>query len=121
VLRRSDAALQAVQTGERYCFAGWTLDTTSRSLHAPNGDVITLAGGEFELLLALVTNANRVLTRDELIELTKGRGGQPFDRSIDVKISRLRQRLRDHAQDGRIIRAIYGKGYVLAAQVVTKM
>lgn len=123
VLRRSDAALlsASVQVGERYCFAGWTLDTTSRSLHAPNGDAVALAGGEFELLLALVTNANRVLARDELIEMTKGRGGQPFDRSIDVKISRLRQRLRDHSQDSRLIRAIYGKGYVLAAQVVTKM
>jgi len=123
VLRRSAAAFQsgAPQTGERYCFAGWTLDTTSRSLYAANGDLVPLAGGEFELLLALVTNANRVLTRDELIELTKGRGSQPYDRSIDVKISRLRQRLRDHSQDTRMIRAIYGKGYVLATQVVTKM
>jgi two-component system OmpR family response regulator len=79
--------------------------------------MITLAGGEFELLFALVTNANRVLTRDELLELTKGRGAQPFDRSIDVKISRLRQRLGDHSQSARIIKAIYGKGYVLAAPV----
>ena len=113
--------MTSVQVGERYGFAGWTLDTTSRLLHSPGGEVIALAGGEFELLLALVTNANRVLTRDELIELTKGRVAQPFDRSIDVKVSRLRQRLRDHSRDGRIIRAIYGKGYVLAAQVVTKM
>lgn len=122
VLRRCDTSSHTtpLQMGERYCFSGWTLDTTSRSLYAANGDLVPLAGGEFELLLALVTNANRVLTRDELIELTKGRGAQPFDRSIDVKISRLRQRLRDHSQDGRIIRAIYGKGYVLATSVALK-
>jgi two-component system OmpR family response regulator len=119
VLRRFDttSSVCALQTGERYCFAGWTLDTTTRALYGSTGDLVPLAGGEFELLLALVTNANRVLTRDELIELTKGRGAQPFDRSIDVKISRLRQRLRDHSRDGRIIRAIYGKGYVLATSV----
>jgi two-component system, OmpR family, response regulator len=122
VLRRFDMSshVTALQTGERYCFSGWTLDTTSRSLYAADGDLVPLAGGEFELLLALVTNANRILTRDELIELTKGRGAQPFDRSIDVKISRLRQRLRDHSQDRRIIRAIYGKGYVFATSVALK-
>jgi two-component system, OmpR family, response regulator len=118
VLRRFESTTNlATQFGERYSFAGWTLDTTSRSLFAPGGEPIPLAGGEFELLLALVTNANRVLTRDELLELTKGRGAQPFDRSIDVKISRLRQRLGDHSQSARIIKAIYGKGYVLAAPV----
>jgi len=121
VLRRCDASLSTMGPGVgRYAFAGWTLDTASRSLYAANGEIVPLAGGEFELLFALVTNPNRVLTRDELIELTKGRGGQPFDRSIDVKISRLRQRLRDHSQDSRIIRAIYGKGYVLATQVAVK-
>jgi len=107
----------ASQPGERYSFAGWTLDTTSRSLLAPNGEELQLAGGEFELLFALVTHANRVLTRDQLLELTKGRTAQPFDRSIDVRISRLRQRLGDHAQSARIIKAIYGKGYVLATPV----
>jgi two-component system, OmpR family, response regulator len=122
VLRRCDTSSHAtaLQMGERYCFSGWTLDTTSRSLYALNGDLVPLARGEFELLLALVTNANRVITRDELMELTKGRGAQPFDRSIDVKISRLRQRLRAHSHDERIIRAIYGKGYVLATFVALK-
>lgn len=122
VLRRSEATATspASGAGERYVFAGWTLDTTSRTLLAPTGASIALAGGEFELLLALVVNANRVLTREELLELTKGRGAQPFDRSIDVKISRLRQRLGDHSQSARIIKAIYGKGYVLAAPVATE-
>jgi len=119
VLRRAEtsAAIPIATVGERYSFAGWMLDTTSRTLVAPTGESVCLAGGEFELLFALVTNANRVLTRDELLELTKGRGAQPFDRSIDVKISRLRQRLGDHSHAGRIIKAIYGKGYVLAAPV----
>ena len=121
VLRRADvmsAAVSSVSRG-RYCFAGWTLDTTSRSLIDAAGESVPLAGGEFELLYALVTNANRVLSRDELLGLTKGRGGQPFDRSIDVKISRLRQRLGD-SQESRIIKAIYGKGYVLATPVAVE-
>ena len=122
VLRRCDKSPQrtALQVPQRYCFSGWTLDTTSRSLYASNGAFVPLASGEFELLLALVTNANRVLRRDELIELTNGRGAQPFGRSIDVRISRLRQRLRDHSLDRRIIRAIYGKGYVLATSVAMR-
>ena len=119
VLRRANTMLNGTSSAgcSRYSFAGWTLDATSRCLIDGTGESVALAGGEFELLYALVKNANRVLSRDELIELTKGRGGQPFDRSIDVKISRLRQRLGDHSQDSRIIKAIYGRGYVLATPV----
>jgi two-component system, OmpR family, response regulator len=118
VLRRAEATLHPV-TGRagRYSFAGWTLDGTARCLIGANGELVPLAGGEFELLFALVSNANRVLSRDELLDLTTGRDAQAFDRSIDVKISRLRQRIGDHAHHSRIIKAIYGKGYVLAAPV----
>jgi len=105
------------QEPTRYRFAGWTLDIASRSLLDPNGQPQPMAGAEYDLLLVLVMNAHRVLSRDQLIELTKGREAQAFDRSIDVQVSRLRQRLGDDAREPHIIKSVYSKGYVLATSV----
>ena len=98
-------------------FAGWTLDTRARHLVAPDGIVVPLSGVEFKLLSAFLSRPNAVLTRDQLIELMLSRDAAPFDRAIDVQVSRLRQRLRDDARAPRLIKTVRGEGYVLAAHV----
>ena len=98
-------------------FAGWTLDLTARQLVAPDGVVVALSGAEFKLLAVFVEHPNRVLDRNQLMDLTVGRDGSPFDRSIDVQVSRLRLRLRDDAREPRIIKTVRNEGYVLAAVV----
>jgi two-component system OmpR family response regulator len=98
-------------------FVGWTLDAASRNLTAPDGVVVPLSGTEFKLLRVFLAHPNRVLSRDQLIELMISRDAGPFDRAIDVQVSRLRQRLRDDAREPRVIKTVRGEGYVLAAQV----
>ena len=82
-------------------FAGWTLDVATRNLTAPDGVVVPLSGTEFRLLRIFLAHPNRVLTRDQLIDLMISREAGPFDRAIDVQVSRLRQRLREDAREPR--------------------
>ncbi|MBX5460549.1 MAG: response regulator [Steroidobacteraceae bacterium] len=119
VLRRWDLAPRRPISDEasRYKFLGWTLDTAARELIDPEGTRQTLTGSEYRLLLAFVSHPNRVLTRQQLIELTSTRRTELFDRSIDVRISRLRHLLRDPPRAPRIIKTVYGDGYVLGATV----
>ena len=98
-------------------FGGWTLEPTRRRLINPDGVEVPVTGGEYDLLLALVERANRVLTRDMLLDLLRGRQAGPFDRAIDVAISRLRRKLEDDGRHAQIIKTVRGGGYVLAADV----
>ena len=98
-------------------FAGWTLDTAERLLTAPDGVATPLSGGEYRLLRILLDHPNRVLNRDQLTELIHGREADPFDRAIDVQVSRLRQRLRDDSREPALLKTVRGEGYVLAAAV----
>ncbi len=98
-------------------FAGWTLDTAERLLTAPDGVATPLSGGEYRLLRILLDHPNRVLTRDQLTEMIHGREAEPFDRAIDVQVSRLRQRLRDDSREPMLLKTVRGDGYVLAAAV----
>lgn len=98
-------------------FAGWTLDAAARRLIAPDGVAVHLSGAEFRLLQVFLRHPQQVLTRDALLEQTQGRHAAPFDRSIDVQVSRLRIRLRDNGREARIIKTVRGDGYVLAAEV----
>jgi len=98
-------------------FAGWTLDAATRNLTAPDGVVVPLSGTEFKLLRIFLAHPDRVLTRDQLIDLMISREAGPFDRAIDVQVSRLRQRLREDAREPQIIKTVRGEGYVLAAKV----
>ena len=100
-------------------FAGWTLDVRARHLVSPERVVVPLSGVEFKLLSAFLAHPNTVLTRDQLIDLMLSRDAAPFDRAIDVQVSRLRQRLRDDAKNPTLIKTVRGEGYVLAAQVET--
>ncbi len=98
-------------------FAGWTLEPGRRRLLNPEGVEVPLTGGEYELLQLLVERPNRVLTRDMLMDLLRGRQVGPFDRAIDVAVSRLRRKLEDDGRNPTLIKTVRGGGYVLAAPV----
>jgi two-component system OmpR family response regulator len=100
-------------------FAGWTLDVATRNATGPDGLVVPLSGAEFRLLRVLLEHPNRVLSREQLLELANGRETVLFDRSIDVLVGRLRRRLRDDGKDPTLIKTARGEGYVLAATVGT--
>lgn len=100
---------------EQHGFAGWRLDTGARSLTDPDGTVVELTGGEFDLLLALVTHAQRVLNRDQLLDWTRGRSAGPFDRAVDVQVGRLRRKLAAHPSGEGLIRTVRGGGYIFTA------
>jgi two-component system OmpR family response regulator len=98
-------------------FAGWTLDVATRNLLSPSGVVVALSGTEYKLLRSFLAHPNRVLNRDQLIDLMLSRDASPFDRSIDVQVSRLRHRLAEDAKEPSIIKTVRGEGYVFAAAV----
>jgi len=98
-------------------FNGWILEPARRRLMNPDAVEVALTGGEYDLLVALVERANRVLTRDMLLDLLRGRQAGPFDRAIDVAISRLRRKLEDDGRHAQLIKTVRGGGYVLAAEI----
>lgn len=98
-------------------FAGWTLDLGLRHLVGEDGVAVPLSTGEFRLLQAFAENANRVLSRDRLMDALSGREAGPFDRSVDVMVSRLRRRLGDDGREPELIKTVRNEGYVLAAKV----
>jgi two-component system OmpR family response regulator len=120
VLRRSQT-LPSGQRGARQTqqlgFAGWTLDLTARHLINPDGLIIMLSGAELRLLKVFLDHPNRVLNRDQLLNLSQGREADPFDRSVDIQISRLRQKLNEDARSPHIIKTVRNGGYVFAVAV----
>lgn len=119
VLRRAqgDSRPRAGSGQDVLRFAGWSLDPTSRQLRAPDGVVIALSAGEYDLLMAFATHPNRVLSRDQLLDLTRGRFAGPFDRSIDIQVSRLRRKLREDPKHPNLIQTVRGGGYIFATAV----
>lgn len=118
VLRRvSSGAPKPERMGESYHFAGWTLNTAEQSLHDPDGVLVPLSSGEHRMLEVLVTRAGQVLTRDQLLDLTRGREGGPFDRAIDNQVSRLRRKIEVDAKDPQHIKTIWGGGYRFSTEV----
>ncbi|KAF0227410.1 MAG: two-component system OmpR family response [Beijerinckiaceae bacterium] len=98
-------------------FDEWVLDTLRRELNTPEGVLIDLSTGEYNLLVAFLEHANRVLSREMLMELAKTRTSDPFDRTIDVQISRLRRKLENTENAGQIIKTVRGAGYVFVPKV----
>jgi len=98
-------------------FGDWLLDTVQRQLVSSAGVVTPLSGAEYRLLRIFLSHPNRVLNRDQLVDLTQGKEADPLDRSIDVQVSRLRQRLGDDSREPRLIKTVRGEGYVLAVTV----
>lgn len=116
VLRRADPGAEPVEES-RLAFAGFVLEPDRRRLLNGAGVEIELTAGEYDLLLALARRPRRVLNRDQLLDLTKGREASPFDRSIDVQVSRLRRKLQATAETPEIIKTVRFGGYVFAAEV----
>lgn len=98
-------------------FGEWTLDTIARHLVDGAGLVVMLSGAEYRLLRVLLDHPQRILTRDQLLQLTRGRDSDVFDRSIDLLVSRLRQRLRDDPREARYIKTVRHEGYVFCMPV----
>jgi two-component system OmpR family response regulator len=119
VLRRTNALPPNMMSAEARAmvFDDWRLDLLARHLVTAEGTVVALSGAEFRLLKVFLEHPNRVLNRDQLLELTHGREADPFDRSVDIQISRLRQKLGDDARTPRILKTVRNEGYVLAAVV----
>ena len=119
VLRRTRSLPQNLRADEvrTLSFAGWRLDTVARHLLSAEGVVTSLGGAEYQLLRIFLSHPHHVLTRDQLMVLSRGRESEPFDRTIDLQVSRLRHRLGDDSSDPRIIKTVRGEGYVLAVPV----
>ena len=117
ILRRARVLPEARSEPRRLRFSGWTLDCTARQLIDAQGLIVPLSGAQYRLLAAFLNHPKRVLDRDQLMSLTLGRETTPFDRSIDVQVSRLRQLLRDNGREPKIIKTVRNGGYVLAAVV----
>ena len=122
VLRRMSSespGSTAVASRHTLCFAGWALDTTARRLIGHQGQDVPLTTGEFDLLRAFAQHAGRVLSRDFLLEQTRGREAGPFDRTIDVQVGRLRKKLEADAENPQIIKSVRGAGYILVPPVTS--
>lgn len=109
----------AASPSQGWRFDRWTLDPAARRLTDATGQEVALTTGEFDLLCAFVQHPGRVLSRDFLLERTRGREAAPFDRTIDVQVGRLRRKLEADADDPQIIKSVRGAGYILVAPVTT--
>ena len=98
-------------------FEGWKLDVVRRELRDPDDVLVDLTSGEFDLLAALIERPNRLMTRDLLLDITKGRQADVFDRSIDITISRLRQKIEEDPKNPQFIKTVRGKGYIFSAEI----
>lgn len=119
VIRRSVAEplSPSVDMGATFAFLGWTLDARQRQLFSPDGSLVDLTSGEFDLLLVFVERPQRVLTRNQLIDLARGRDASPFDRSIDIQVSRLRRKIEFDAKAPELIKTVRSSGYVFTPEV----
>jgi two-component system, OmpR family, response regulator len=119
VLRRTHSHGTGIVSDKRILeFDGWRLDVTHRQLFSANNALVPLRAGEFDLLLAFAERPRRVLSRDQLLDLSRGRSANPFDRSIDVQVSRLRRKIEPDPKQPTLIKTVRSGGYILAANVV---
>ncbi|PIW31225.1 MAG: DNA-binding response regulator [Rhodospirillales bacterium CG15_BIG_FIL_POST_REV_8_21_14_020_66_15] len=119
VLRRTGALPPTAgdMPGTRYRFGPWTFDPNTQTLTGAGGDAVVLSTGESLLLGVFVRHPGRVLNRDQLLDLTRGRTAQLFDRAIDNQVSRLRKKLERDARNPEFIKTHWGGGYSFAARV----
>jgi len=119
VLRRAAAPpVAGGEGGKTLRFEGWSLDLAKRELRSPDGALVQLSAGEYDLLVAFVEHPQRVLTRDQLLDLARGRSAVPFDRSIDVQVSRLRRKIEPDPAEPTLIKTVRGGGYLFTPPVV---
>lgn len=117
VFRRSAGSGKAENANLALTFSGWRLDIIRRELRSSDHTLTPLSGGEFALLVTFAQHPQRVLTREQLIDLSRGRGYEAFDRSIDVQVSRLRRKIEEDPSDPELIRTVRNVGYIFAAKV----
>ena len=120
VLRRSTGlpvgvAAEAANRG--LTFEGWRLDVAKRELWSPDGVLVQLSAGEFDLLVAFAEHPQRVLNRDQLLDLARGRTAMPFDRSVDVQVSRLRRKIEPDPKEPTLIKTVRSGGYIFTPAV----
>lgn len=122
VLRRSNEPIEIESTKlnrdlELLKFQGWELDTAMRKLTSPEGLDISLTAGEYTLLMTFLERPRRILSRDQLLEIIHHRQAGPFDRSIDIQVSRLRQKIEEDPKMPQLIKTVRGGGYMLTVPV----
>ncbi len=121
ILRRAHATTetdeQPTTKRRRAAFNGWVLDFSTRQLFSPDKIEIILSSGEFDLLAAFIENAQQVLSRDQLLDYTKNRDAGPFDRSIDMQVSRLRQKIEADPKHPKFIKTVRGGGYLFTPKI----
>jgi len=119
VLRRAGERPSRVRSADSdaYAFGPWVLRTGERELIDSEGVAVPLSTGEYNLLLALVTHARRVLTRDQLLDLAQGRELAAFERSVDNMVSRVRRKIEPDPRNPTLLKTVRGGGYMLAADV----
>ncbi|MBP2229721.1 two-component system OmpR family response regulator [Azospirillum agricola] len=119
VLRRASAPPVAGTSagGAVLRFEGWSLDVTKRELRSPDGALVQLSAGEYDLLVAFAEHPQRVLNRDQLLDLARGRSAVPFDRSVDVQVSRLRRKIEPDPAEPTLIKTVRGGGYLFTPSV----
>ena len=116
VLRRTNTLPPRLRgpTAERYRFGEWTFNAAQREIVGPEGLALPLSSGEFKLLMAFLERPKVALSREQLLDLTKGRDAEVFDRSIDNQVSRLRRKIEQDPKNPRYIKTVWGGGYIFA-------
>jgi two-component system OmpR family response regulator len=104
-------------SANKFQFKGWTLDVERRELIGEDEVAIPLSTGEFQLLSVFIKHPRIVLSRDQLLELTRGKEAEVFDRSVDNQVSRLRKKIEDDPKKPTLIQTVWGGGYKFAAEV----
>ncbi|MCC7428044.1 MAG: response regulator transcription factor [Alphaproteobacteria bacterium] len=118
--RGETGAPQTSPAGPALAFSGWTVDTRRRELTAPDGTSIDLSGGEYDLLLAFCEHSQRVLSRDQLLDLARSRMAIGIDRSVDVMVSRLRRKIEPTEDSPAMIKTVRGAGYMFVPAVTRR-
>jgi two-component system OmpR family response regulator len=116
VLRRRTSS-QDTKNKRLFSFSGWQINRGLRQVLNPQGAKVTLTGAEFDLLTAFCEHPNRVLSRDQLLEITQGRSVGSFERSIDILVSRLRQKIEGNPRDPEFIKTVRSGGYLFTQSV----
>ncbi|WP_332640499.1 response regulator [Brevundimonas sp.] len=116
-LLRRRARQEGSTTARVVSFSGWRLDLGARALTSPAQETVELTTGEFDLLSVFINRPRQVLSRDDIMDILKGRQAEAFDRSIDIQVSRLRRKLGDDPQAPVVIRTVRNAGYLFTPAV----
>jgi len=119
IMRRRNQAPPAdkPEAGDRISFEGWTLDIGRRELIAPDNTNMELTTGEFDMLAVFLRHPGRVLSRETLMDLTRGRNLEAFDRTIDAQVARLGKKIEEDVANPQLIKSVRGIGYVFTGKI----